>query len=325
MAAVAKLHAARQPPIPLNPVTEYHRYPTTRVTTQFDVINANNTTTRTVTRKQDLPFAPNTSDTEHLICALDDFKEACIKPERLNIQDESMHKKVFDIIGGDLRIIWKDLLILATNKLTAAFVTNTRTFLSKFLPSKSFLIQQEYLISATKPFSVNCFVPARCLRLINNLSIYLPGSNGKHLFEDDTSFKNAFYRIMLPDWQFKFNSTGMQLDDANYHDDQLVAFMEQQRILQDTTQASSRRTNRPARSSHPSTGYNSYSSYNNHRYQPYNTQHRLPQVIQSSQAPSYNNSNRPRNNNSFSNRSFRPSNHNLGRCRGGGGRRRSLF
>ena len=30
---------------------------------------------------------------------------------------------------------------------------------------------------------------------------------------------------MLPDWQLKFNSTGMQLDDANYHVDQLVAFI----------------------------------------------------------------------------------------------------
>ena len=37
MAAIAKLHAARQPPIPLKPVTEFHHYPTARVTTQFDV------------------------------------------------------------------------------------------------------------------------------------------------------------------------------------------------------------------------------------------------------------------------------------------------
>ena len=64
MAAVTKLHAARQPPIHLKPVTEYHHYPTTRVlTTQFDVPNPNNTTTRTVTRKQDLPFAPDASST----------------------------------------------------------------------------------------------------------------------------------------------------------------------------------------------------------------------------------------------------------------------
>ena len=65
-----------------------------------------------------------------------------------------MHKKAFDIIGGDLCVIWKAILQNTQHKTSTYFVSNTRAFLAKFLPSNAFLIQQQYLISATtKPFS----------------------------------------------------------------------------------------------------------------------------------------------------------------------------
>ena len=106
MAAATKLHAAKQPPISVKPFVEYHHYPTTCVTTH-ETPTGTGTTTKIVTYKQDHPFAPNTSDNKHLIRALNDFKEACLEPKRLNIKDETIHKKAFDIIGGDLRVIWK--------------------------------------------------------------------------------------------------------------------------------------------------------------------------------------------------------------------------
>ena len=61
MATIAKLHAAKQPPIPLKPFVEYHHHPTTHVTTQFEVVTTA-TVTRTVTQKHDLPLAPYPSD-----------------------------------------------------------------------------------------------------------------------------------------------------------------------------------------------------------------------------------------------------------------------
>ena len=57
-----------------------------------------------------------------------------------------MHQKAFDIIGGDLCVIWKAILQAAEYKTSAYFVSNTCAFLAKFLPSNAFLIQQEYLI-----------------------------------------------------------------------------------------------------------------------------------------------------------------------------------
>ena len=162
MADVTKLHAARQPPIPLKPFVEYHQhYPTTRVTTQFVVQTSTGTASKTVTCKQDLPFAPDASDNECLIQALKDFKEACLEPVRLNIKDETMHKKAFDIIGVNLFVIWKAILQTAEDKISKSFVTNTHAFIAKIPPSNTFLIQQEILIFATKPFSMNCFVTAK--------------------------------------------------------------------------------------------------------------------------------------------------------------------
>ena len=152
-----------------------------------------------------------------------------------------MHKKAFNIIGGNLPVIWKAILQSAENKTSDNFVSNTCAFLAKFLPSKAFLIQQEHLISATKPFSMIFFVTTSRLCLINTLSIYLTGSNNKELFTDNTAFKNAFYCLMLADWQLKFNSTGFQLDNDNCDFDQLVASMEQQRIMYNVIQSSSSR------------------------------------------------------------------------------------
>ena len=56
-----------------------------------------------------------------------------------------MHTKAFDIIDGNLRVIWKAIFQTATDKTSKNFVTNIRAFLAKFPPSNAFLIQQEYI------------------------------------------------------------------------------------------------------------------------------------------------------------------------------------
>ena len=142
MAATTKLHAAKQTPIPLKPFVKYHHYLTTRATTRFEVLTGTGNTTKTVTRKQDLPFAPNASDYKRLICTIDNFKEACLEPKHLNIKDKTTHKKAFDIISRGLHIICKAMLNNANEKTNNSFVTDTCTFVAKFLPSNAFLIQQ---------------------------------------------------------------------------------------------------------------------------------------------------------------------------------------
>ena len=99
----------------------------------------------------------------------------------------------------------------------------------------------------------------------------------------------------LPDWQLKFNSTGFQLDNGANDFDQLVAFMEQQRIVHNVTQSLSRRNNRPTRNSgnNNNSSYNNNSNYNNRRFQPYNTPCCCPQGnFQHNWIPSYTQNNR---------------------------------
>ena len=79
-----------------------------------------------------------------------------LEPEGLNIKDETMHKKAFDIIGGDLHVIWKAIPQTAYDKTSKSFVTNTCAFFAKFLPSImlfSFNTGMSHILSATKPFS----------------------------------------------------------------------------------------------------------------------------------------------------------------------------
>ena len=106
---------------------------------------------------------------------------------------------------------------------------------------------------------MNCFITASKLCLINTLSFYLPGSNNKELFMDATFFKNTFYRLMLLDWQLEFNLTGFQLDNDAQDFNQLVTFVEQQRIVHYITQNSFCCNNCQPRSS----GYNKNSGNKN--------------------------------------------------------------
>jgi hypothetical protein len=98
------------------------------------------------------------------------------------------------------------------------------------MPSNSFLIQQRYFNKATKPYGMDCFAAASRLRLINTLSVYLPGSSGLRLFPNDTALKSAFYKLMLPAWQLAFDVSGNQLHDAAYTLQKLVNFMENHRL-----------------------------------------------------------------------------------------------
>jgi hypothetical protein len=135
------------------------------------------------------------------------------------------------------------------------------------LPSNSFFIQQEYFHGASKPFDLTCFAANSRLKLLNTLSAYLPGSGGLKCFETKTTFKNAYYRLMLSAWQFKFDSTGNRLDNDNYTIDDLVQFMEQQRLHYNALQSARTRAgrNNSYRPNAQSRRSSPYGSYNNSR------------------------------------------------------------
>ena len=231
MAAIPKLQATKEPPILLDEVLRLEDYTTTRVTNTYsiegDIIN----------KKQDLPFCPDATNVERLIRVLDTWNNACC-PEILNISGEARHKRAREVLRGDVQATWDEHIknILPTNQENASFIKNCRSFLLNFLPSNSFLVQEEYFYNTTTSFNLSCFATASRLRLINNLTVYLPGSGGQKLYNTETAMKNAFYKLMHPNWQLQFTNTGHDLSDSNYTLQKLVSFMEQQRLFQQTTQ-----------------------------------------------------------------------------------------
>eukprot|EP00536_Pseudo-nitzschia_multiseries_P015095 jgi/Psemu1/41236/gm1.41236_g len=195
-------------------------------------------TTTSSVKKQDTTFFPNYSDSERLIRVLVDFIDA-VGPHNLNIKNDAKHYKLGEVLGGDLMFTWDEIVNEAGLRIQDAdFTNNLNAFISLFLPSNAFLIQQEYMANATKTYHMNCFAAAGRLRLINILSVHLPGSGGTRLFPNKTSMKNSFFRLMLPTWQLKFNETGNQLDDLTFPLHRLVAFMGQQRLHHDANQVS---------------------------------------------------------------------------------------
>ena len=192
MAAFAKLRSSWHAALQLKPVLAYGDYTTARLVTQHTTAaTTSDNPGITFTRKQDLTFAPDDTDIERIIRVLSDFAEACTD-ELLMIHNMDCHKKAREVLGGDLKVIWDNTITASTNTLDADFSTNVCAFLSNFSPSNSFLIQQEYLQGASKPFHITCFNVAFSLRLINSMSIYHPGSGGSKLLVEPKAIKNVF-------------------------------------------------------------------------------------------------------------------------------------
>ena len=196
MSAVAKLRATKQPPFQLKPSPLFEDCPTIAVCNQVQVHPASgNGNPVNQNRKQVLPFCPDSSDKERLVCCFNEFLDAC-DPELLNLKDEKLHLKAREILGGDLKTTWIEVMTEAKSKDAANVETahckeNVRKFLSKCVPPNAFHVLREFLTHVKKPFSIDCFDLASRLRLINTLASHLPGSAGNDLFPDDTAFKNG--------------------------------------------------------------------------------------------------------------------------------------
>ncbi len=231
MMPISKFRAAILAPLPFEAATRYEDYPTTRIA----YTPHNERTPRT----KRLPFAPDASDKERLIRVLVGYERSC-DVSSLHIHDDDRHTMASQVLCGDLSISWEMTIANAAKTIDTYFVTNARVFLKNYMPPDAFLIQEQYLCQITKPFAMDCFEAANRLRLINKLSVYLPGSGGNKLFEDDASLKSAYYRIMPADWQMKFDATGKDLHHSDYNLNNLVIFMESLRLHGNAVQGNKR-------------------------------------------------------------------------------------
>ena len=173
----------------------------------------------------------------------------------LHIANTDLYVIFNHILGGDLKTAWATAVarLAANNRTIANFPSHVCMFLHTFLPLNTFLIQQEYLNNSIKPMFMDCYAFSSHLNLINTLSKYLPGSNTDTLFTTNTAKKNASYKLMLPDWQLKFNGTGNALDNVDYTLASLVDFIEQQHLYFNTKQDAKKKHSQSSYS--PSTSY----------------------------------------------------------------------
>ena len=254
MAAQRQLTAAKQPPFTLHQTLLYEDYPTTCLVHTWHVAAVQAAAgvaareAHDITRKYDVPFCPDQSDKERVIRTLHEFVRVCAD-DYLHLHDEERYNKVSDVLGGDLRITWDALRtnILQVNRTDANFAGHLREFVRKLVSNNSYQLLDDYLRSAKKPYEMDCYTCAGRLTLLSTLSAYLPGSNGTELFPNEQNMKQAFYRLMLSQWQLAFDTSGNRTDDPAYTMNQLTEFMEQQRIFHNAREEDRRRQNRQAR------------------------------------------------------------------------------
>ena len=246
MSAVAKLQALKTPVIPLVANVPFSEYPTTCVSYTHNAGTL--AACRDVTNKLDLPFCPDSSDKECLLRTIHEFQDGCIDT-RLHVDTPHRYTLIREVLGGDLRTTWDTYVatIADADRNDDNWPTHMRTYLRNFLPANAFLLQGEYLNQSIKPKAMDCYTLNSRLGLMNTLSVLLPGSGGNQLLPDALSRKNKFFKLMLAEWQLKLTSNGVVLDNANYTINQLVDFMEQQRIFWDAEQEAKQR----CRNHHP--------------------------------------------------------------------------
>jgi hypothetical protein len=192
----------KQPTIVFVPCIPYDFYSTVKLehTSVSNSVNVN--------RKAVLPFCPDASDKERLIRTLSDFLAAC-DTDTLNINDADRYPLMKNLLGGDLKTAWESLYktFTPTDKINANFQEHVRAFTRNFLPPNAWLLQKTYMENTTKPYQMDCYETAGRLRLINNLSVFLPGSNGQSIMPNDIALKQSYYNLMPGAWQA--NSTAM--------------------------------------------------------------------------------------------------------------------
>ena len=227
--------------------------------------------------KRTFRLPPNPQDKERLLRVVHEYRDA-IQQSRLNITSvQEIYDNFRLTLGGDLRTTWDqpvaELLQTLVPPTAAALATAVaaglppppatnwvRTdanfltdgvphFLRRFFPSNAFLIQQKYTRTTMKPKALDVYALSGRLRLLNTLSQYLPGSGNLSMFTTSIDEKNAFFRMMLPQWQLKFSESGHELDDPTYSYDHLVQFMANQQVYHDAALVASSRMQPPSRPS----------------------------------------------------------------------------
>ncbi len=224
--ATAAAVAFKDPVLPMTQGVPLDDYPTTKLRHNWQD-NQNQWLSR-----QHYFLSLNSSADPEAILQVVHYYTSHIGPEALALQNPiEMYTFFKYCLQGDLRLEWSSISEARPDnqKTEDTFHEDLREWLTNFFDDTAFEDQREYLISFKKPYKTTCLALIGRLKVVNELSRYLPGSpvvnqRGSKLFADDTALKRAFFRMMPTDWQTQFAVSGFVIDDANYSLKRLVRF-----------------------------------------------------------------------------------------------------
>ena len=187
-----------------------------------------------VYKKIYLPVAPDSSNKEIMCYVLDQFQDAS-HSDRLNLDGVQLYSKFRSVLGGDLKMAFQSISerrTTAADKTAANFLADVQTMFANIMAPTAFEDQLEYIRSVTKPFNMTCEELGARLRIINVLSRFLTGNNGRAaLFETETLLKRAYFRMMPSAWKVEFAKGGRNLDEATFLLVDLIRYMSVQELI----------------------------------------------------------------------------------------------
>ena len=180
--------------------------------------------------KMYLPCCDDPSNKELVLYVVDQFLDAAHN-DRLHLSTgPSRYTKFRQVLGGALLLAWQEISDARNNPSVDSFYEDLSELLLRFMAPSSFEDQRAYMLTAEKPFNMDCEALGARLRVISRLGRFLPGAPGlvndpEELYLDEAAFKRAYFSMMRGDWKVKFVSLAHNLDDDTFTYQRLVRFM----------------------------------------------------------------------------------------------------
>jgi hypothetical protein len=125
-------------------------------------------------------------------------------------------------------ISWQAILDIQPNKMVADFQADVLALIEECMKPVSHEDQMAHVSAVAKPFTAECGALGACLKVINRICCWLPGSlddNGAGLHNDDKGLKRCFFQMMPVAWKVEFAKRGHTLRGAGHTYPNLVCHM----------------------------------------------------------------------------------------------------
>ena len=165
------------------------------------------------------------SDIESLLRTILDFESACRDGDlEISTRGDLMKVKFRNCLGPTARTRWDGIVLNHPGNHFNDYRAALNEFLEQFQQETAFEDQRNYLVTAKKRMKDTVQETYDRLLFINEVSIFLRGSQGIFLY-DDAQFKQVFLGMMVNEWQQGFHKSGHSVTDPHYTIRMLVDFM----------------------------------------------------------------------------------------------------